>query len=255
MCWGHPSLSRAATSVLNWYKMACHREITPTAISEPRFHAPLHIFPPPPGPAGGVRRAPEGCSLVAFNATLLTLVLEILCGIFCEVNRPKMTVWALGGLSNGTVLPIMANILHRLIRMKFMSMLSIYVQSGTQAFLLKNYCSFNTKSYYSDVCEYHPQILAEICIDACCCDFSAVAARGKYAGFLLLPGEQQPRGDSTITGGISRRGYLDHAFKPRCTPHRRHCHTSLDLVATSMHFHATLLIIRNMCAMCWKSHF
>ena len=32
-----------------------HREITPTAISGPRFHAPLHIFPPPP-----VRRAPEG---------------------------------------------------------------------------------------------------------------------------------------------------------------------------------------------------
>ena len=36
-----------------------HREITPTAISGPRFHVPLHIFPPHPGPAG-VRRAPEG---------------------------------------------------------------------------------------------------------------------------------------------------------------------------------------------------
>ena len=29
------------------------------AISGPRFHAPVHIFSPPPGPAG-VRRAPEG---------------------------------------------------------------------------------------------------------------------------------------------------------------------------------------------------
>ena len=30
-----------------------HREITPSGLYRPRFHAPLHIFPPPPGPAGG----------------------------------------------------------------------------------------------------------------------------------------------------------------------------------------------------------
>ena len=29
-----------------------HREIIPTGLSGLRFHAPLHIFPPPPGPAG-----------------------------------------------------------------------------------------------------------------------------------------------------------------------------------------------------------
>ena len=39
---------------------AYHREITPTAISGPRFHAPLHIFPPPPGPAGGPSRTWRG---------------------------------------------------------------------------------------------------------------------------------------------------------------------------------------------------
>ena len=39
-----------------------HWEITPTAISGPRFHAPLHIFPPPPGPAGGPSRTWRGGS-------------------------------------------------------------------------------------------------------------------------------------------------------------------------------------------------
>ena len=39
-------------------KITMHREITPTAISEPRFHAPLHISPHPL--AQQVRRAPEG---------------------------------------------------------------------------------------------------------------------------------------------------------------------------------------------------
>ena len=37
-----------------------HREITPTGISGPPFHAPLHIFPPPPGPAGGPSRTWRG---------------------------------------------------------------------------------------------------------------------------------------------------------------------------------------------------
>ena len=55
-----------------------HREITPTELCRPRFHAPLHISPPPPGPAG-VCRPPQGRgrSLAAFNVTLLILVLEI----------------------------------------------------------------------------------------------------------------------------------------------------------------------------------
>ena len=39
-----------------------HREITPTAIAGPRFHAPLHIFPPPPDPAGGPSRTWRGGS-------------------------------------------------------------------------------------------------------------------------------------------------------------------------------------------------
>ena len=57
-----------------------------------------------------------------------------------------------------------ANVLHRLIWVKFMCMLSMYVQSGTQAFSLKNYCGFNTKSYCSDACGYHwrPQTLAYV---------------------------------------------------------------------------------------------
>ena len=59
----------------------------------------------------------------------------------------------------------------------------------TQAFSLKNYRSFNTKSYCSDVCGYHrcPQTLAEICRNmGICCSFRAVAARGKYMGFVLF---------------------------------------------------------------------
>ena len=39
-----------------WKSRIFHREITPTAISGPRFHAPLHISPPLPGPAGGPSR-------------------------------------------------------------------------------------------------------------------------------------------------------------------------------------------------------
>ena len=48
-----------------------------------------------------------------------------------------------------------------------------------QVFLLKNYCSFNTKSCCSDACGYHqcPQTLVEICRNmAICCSFRAVAA-------------------------------------------------------------------------------
>ena len=60
------------------------------------------------------------------------------------------------------------NILHRFIWMKFMSVLSMYNVSAiwdTQAFSLRNYCRFNTKSYCSDVCGYHwhSQTLAEKC--------------------------------------------------------------------------------------------
>ena len=39
---------------------AQHKETTRTAISGPRFHAPLHISPPPPGPAGGPPRTWRG---------------------------------------------------------------------------------------------------------------------------------------------------------------------------------------------------
>ena len=50
-----------------------HREITRTGLSGPRFHAPLHIFPPPP-----VRRTSQrdGRSLAAFNVTMLIMVLK-----------------------------------------------------------------------------------------------------------------------------------------------------------------------------------
>ena len=60
-----------------------HREITPTGISEPRFHAPLHNFTPTPGPAGGGSvahhwpRLQWAHSLAAFNVALIILVPEI----------------------------------------------------------------------------------------------------------------------------------------------------------------------------------
>ena len=47
------------TGQLQYKFCKCHREITPTGLSGPRFHAPLHIFHPPPDPAG-VRREPQG---------------------------------------------------------------------------------------------------------------------------------------------------------------------------------------------------
>ena len=52
-----------------------------------------------------------------------------------------------------------------------------------------NYCSFNIEPFCSDVCGDHrrPQTLAEICRNmGICCGFRAVAARGKYPGFILL---------------------------------------------------------------------
>ena len=65
----------------------------------------------------------------------------------------------------------------------------MYVQSGTQAISLKNYCGFNTNSYCSDVCGYRrcPQTLPKICRNmGICCSFRAVAAGVKYLGFMLL---------------------------------------------------------------------
>ena len=59
----------------------------------------------------------------------------------------------------------------------------------TYAFSLKNYCGFNTKSYCSYVCGYHrrPQTLAEIWRNmGIWFGFRAVAARGKYPGFMLF---------------------------------------------------------------------
>ena len=83
-----------------------------------------------------------------------------------------------------------ANILHRLIWVKFISMLSMYVQSETQRhFHWRIIAFFNTKFYCSDVGGYHrhPQALAEVCrnMGICCC-FRAVATRGKHLGFMLF---------------------------------------------------------------------
>ena len=55
-----------------------------------------------------------------------------------------------------------------------------------------NYCGFNIEPFCSDVCGDHrcPQTLAEIHVCrnmGICCGFRAVAARGKYLGFILLP--------------------------------------------------------------------
>ena len=74
----------------------------------------------------------------------------------------------------------MGNILHRLIWMKFISMLSMHVQSGSHAFSFKNCCGFKTKFYCSDVWGYHrcPRTLAEICRNmVICCCFRVVVAR------------------------------------------------------------------------------
>ena len=64
-CWGVAG---------NWIPvsvfLALHKEITRTGLSGPQFHAPLHNFTPPPGPAAGP-------SAAAFDVTLLILVLEI----------------------------------------------------------------------------------------------------------------------------------------------------------------------------------
>ena len=82
----------------------------------------------------------------------------------------------------------MRDIVNILIRMKSISLLSMYMQIWyTQAFSLKNYCSFNTKSYCSDVWGHHrcPQTLAEICSNMGIWGFRAEAVRGKYPGFIL----------------------------------------------------------------------
>ena len=55
-----------------------------------------------------------------------------------------------------------------------------------------NYCGFNTEPFCSDAWGDHrrPQTLAEICRNmGICCSFRAVAARGKYPGFILLETE------------------------------------------------------------------
>ena len=52
-----------------------------------------------------------------------------------------------------------------------------------------NHCGFNIEPICSDVCGDHrsPQTPVEICRNlGICCGFRAVAARGKYPGFILL---------------------------------------------------------------------
>ena len=81
----------------------------------------------------------------------------------------------------------MGNVLHRLIWMKFMSMLSMYAQFGT--FMYENYYyGFNTKSCCCDVWGYHRGLkLLGICINmSICCGFRAVAAMGKISGVHVI---------------------------------------------------------------------
>ena len=52
-----------------------------------------------------------------------------------------------------------------------------------------NYCDFNIEPFCSDVCgdRWRPQTLAKICRNmGICYGFRAVAARGKYPGFILF---------------------------------------------------------------------
>ena len=52
-----------------------------------------------------------------------------------------------------------------------------------------NYCGFNIEPFCSEMCGDHwrPQTLAEICRNmGICCGFRALAARGKYPGFILF---------------------------------------------------------------------
>ena len=49
-----------ANALWDLWEGSIHREMTPTSLSGPRFHASLHIFPPPPGPAGSPSRTPGG---------------------------------------------------------------------------------------------------------------------------------------------------------------------------------------------------
>ena len=84
----------------------------------------------------------------------------------------------------------MREILPRRIYMKFVSMLSLNVQSEThRRFNCRFFCSFNIEPYYSDMCVYHRcrQSRAEICRRmGICCGFRAVAVSEIYPGFGLL---------------------------------------------------------------------
>ena len=65
----------------------------------------------------------------------------------------------------------------------------MYVQSETHGHFHWRIIAVLTNSYCSDVCGYHrrPQTLTEICRNMVICDgFRAVAARGKYSGFVLF---------------------------------------------------------------------
>ena len=84
----------------------------------------------------------------------------------------------------------MANILHRLIWVKFMSMLSMYVQSGTNRHFHWRIIVVLTQNptvlMFVDICGT-PKTLVEICRNmGICCSFRAVAARRKYPGFMLF---------------------------------------------------------------------
>ena len=90
-------------------------------------------------------------------------------------------------LLNWYKMACMANVLHRLIWVKFMSMLSMYVQSGTHRHFHWRIITVLTQNP-TVLMFVAPQTLANICRNmGICRSFRAVAARGKHPGFMLLP--------------------------------------------------------------------
>ena len=84
----------------------------------------------------------------------------------------------------------MGDILFRLLWIKFINMLSLYVQSRThRAHSLMSYCSFNIWPYCSEVCGYQqsPQTLTAICRNMNICGLVSGSARyGKKYLFHLI---------------------------------------------------------------------
>ena len=187
MCWRHFSLFHAATSPLTHWGRVTHICVGNLTIigsnndlSPERRQAIIWTN------AGILLIGPLGTN---FSEILIKIQTFSLKKIRLKMSSAKCCSFRLGlnGLTWNKI--VCMGDIYRCIWMKFISMLSMYVQSGTHRHFHQRIVVLKQNStvlLFGDI-TWCPQNLAEICSNlGKFCSFRAVAAREKYLAFILL---------------------------------------------------------------------